>query len=79
MKKFLLVIMMGLMVLPSLADGGKKKKKQEDNQKTEILSPVTPIQRERWIEKSGDNYVIVTRTTISKEDYHRIRTVNRPN
>lgn len=79
MKKFLLIIMMGLMVLPSLADGGKKKRKHKRHYNTEVVSPVQPIQRERWVERSGDYYVIVSRTTITAEDYHKIRNSNRGN
>jgi hypothetical protein len=41
------------------------------------VSGVRPIRRERWIERDGDHYVIVSRTTITKEDYLRIRNVSR--
>ncbi len=77
MKKFILVLMMGLMVLPSFANGGKGKKKHKTQQNTEVVSEVRPIHRERWVERSGDNYVIVSRTTITKDDYLRIRNTNR--
>ena len=79
MKKFLLVIMMGLMVFPSLADGGKRKRKHKRHHNTEVVSPVKPIHKERWVERKGDNYVIVSRTTITAEDYHKIRNSNRNN
>jgi hypothetical protein len=77
MKKIFLVIMMGLMILPSFAQGGKGKKKHRRNNNTEVVSEVRPIHRERWVEKDGDNYVIVSRTTITKSDYLRIRNVPR--
>jgi hypothetical protein len=77
MKKIILVLLMGLMVLPSFAQGGRKKKKHKRHYNTEVVSPVRPIHRERWVERSGDNYVIVSRTTITAEDYNRIRNVNR--
>ena len=73
MKKIMLVLMMGLMVLPSFANGGKGKKKHKRHSQTEVVSPVRPIHRERWVEKNGDLYVIVSRTTITVEDYNRIR------
>ena len=68
---------MGLMVLPSFAYGGKGKKKHRRHQQTEVVLEVQPIHRERWVEKDGDNYVIVSRTTITKSDYLRIRNVPR--
>ena len=77
MKNILLVLMMGLMVLPSFAHSGKGKKKHRRNNNTEVVSEVRPIHRERWVEKDGDNYVIVSRTTITKSDYLRIRNVPR--
>lgn len=77
MKKILLVLMMGLMVLPSFAHGGKGKKKHRRHQQTEVVSEVRPIHRERWVEKDGEYYVIVSRTTITADDYRRIRNVNK--
>ncbi len=77
MKKIILVLLMGLMILPSFAHGGRKKKKHKRYHNTEVVSPVRPIHRERWVERSGDNYVIVSRTTITAEDYFRIRNVNK--
>jgi hypothetical protein len=77
MKKLLLVLIMGLIVSPLFAQGGKGKKKHKRCENTEVASPVRPIHRERWVEKSGDNYVIVSRTTISSEDYKRIRNVGK--
>lgn len=77
MKKILLVLMMGLIILPSFAQGGKGKKKHRRHQQTEVVSEVRPIQRERWVEKDGEYYVIVSRTTITKEDYLRIRNVSK--
>ncbi len=44
---------------------------------TEVVSEVRPIQRERWVEKDGEYYVIVSRTTISAYDYKRIRNANK--
>jgi uncharacterized membrane protein len=73
MKKIFLVMMMGLMILPSFAQGGKGKKKHKRQHNTEVMSPVRPIHRERWVERNGDFYVIVSRTTITEEDYRRIR------
>lgn len=77
MKKIFLVLMMGLMVLPSFAHGGKGKKKHKRQNNTEVMSPVRPIHRERWVEKEGEFYVIVSRTTITREDYDKIRNSNR--
>lgn len=77
MKKTLLVLMMGLIVLPSFAHGGKGKKKHRRHQQTEVVSEVRPIHRERWVEKDGEYYVIVSRTTITADDYRRIRNVNK--
>ena len=77
MKKILLVLMMGLIILPSFAQGGKGKKKNRRHQQTEVVSEVRPIQRERWVERDGEYYVIVSRTTITKEDYLRIRNVSK--
>ncbi len=76
MKKFLLVLVMGLIVLPSFAQGGKGKKKHKEQQQTEVVSEVRPIRRVRWVERDGDNYVIVSRTTITPEDYKRIKKSN---
>ncbi len=73
MKKIFLVMMMGLMVLPSFAQSGKGKKKHKRHNQTEVVSEVRPIRRERWVERDGDNYVIVSRTTITKDDYLRIK------
>jgi hypothetical protein len=73
MKKIFLVMMMGLMILPSFAQGGKGKKKHRRNNNTEVVSEVRPIHRERWVERNGDFYVIVSRTTITEEDYRRIQ------
>lgn len=78
MKKVLLILMLGLIFTPSFAGGGKGKKKQKDQPTVEIQStPVVPVNRERWIEREGNHYVIVTRTTITAEDYRRIRDVNK--
>ena len=66
-------MMMGLMILPSFAQGGKGKKKHRRNNNTEVVSEVRPIHRERWVERNGDFYVIVSRTTITEEDYRRIQ------
>lgn len=65
--------MMGLIVSPLFAQIGKGKKKQKRCETTEVTSPMRPIHRERWVEKIGDFYVIVQRTTITAEDYKRIR------
>jgi hypothetical protein len=77
MKKLFLVLMMGLIISPSFAQDVKGKKKHRRNNNTEVVSEVQPIHRERWVEKDGDNYVIVSRTTITKSDYLRIRNVPR--
>lgn len=77
MKKIFLVIMMGLMVLPSFAQSGKGKKKHKRHNQTEVVSEVRPIHRERWVERDGDYYVIVSRTTLTADDYRKIRTVNK--
>ena len=69
--------MMGLIMSPSFAQDVKGKKKHRRNNNTEVVSEVRPIHRERWVEKDGDNYVIVSRTTITKSDYLRIRNVPR--
>jgi hypothetical protein len=73
MKKLFLVLMMLVSMLPSFAHGGKGKKKHKRHTQTEVVSPVRPIHRERWVEKEGDLYVIVSRTTITPEDYEKIR------
>jgi hypothetical protein len=73
MKKLLLVLIMGLIVSPLFAQVGKGKKKHKRCETTEVTSPVRPIHRERWVERNGDLYVIVSRTTITAEDYNRIR------
>ncbi len=73
MKKIILVMMMGLMVLPSFAQSVKGKKKHRGQQQTEVVSEVRPIHRERWVERNGKYYVIVSRTTITAEDYRKIR------
>jgi hypothetical protein len=77
MKKLFLVLIMGLMVLPSFAYGGKGKKKHRRHQQTEVVLEVQPIHRERWVERDGEHYVIVSRTTITAEDYRRIKNSNR--
>jgi len=77
MKKLFLVLLMGLIMSPSFAQDVKGKKKHRRNNNTEVVSEVRPIHRERWVEKDGDNYVIVSRTTITKSDYLRIRNVPR--
>jgi hypothetical protein len=78
MKRIFLVVMM-LMIIPSFAQIGKGKKKKE-KQNTECVAetgPVKPLKRERWIERDGQDYVIVTRTTISSNDYQRIKNINK--
>jgi len=77
MKKILLVLMMGLIILPSFAQGGKGKKKHRRKQQTEVVSEVRPIHRERWVERNGKYYVIVSRTTITADDYRKILDSNR--
>jgi len=77
MKKLFLVLMMGLIMSPSFAQDVKGKKKHRRNNNTEVVSEVRPIHRERWVEKDGDNYVIVSRTTITKSDYLKIRNAPR--
>ena len=77
MKKIMLVLMMGLIISPSFAKGGRGKKKHRRHQQIEVVSEVRPIQRERWVEKDGEYYVIVSRTTISSDDYRRIRNTNK--
>ena len=69
--------MMGLIVLPSFAQSGKGKKKHKKHQNTEMVSEVKPIHRERWVERDGEHFVIVSRTTITAEDYRRIRNSNK--
>ncbi len=69
--------MMGLIVLPSFAQSGKGKKKHKRHQNTEVVSEVRPIHRERWVERHGEHYVIVSRTTITADDYRRIRNSNK--
>ena len=69
--------MMGLIMSPSFAQDVKGKKKHRRNNNTEVVSEVRPIHRERWVEKDGDNYVIVSRTTITKSDYLKIRNAPR--
>lgn len=66
---------MTLMLLPSSAQDQKRKRKSKKNQNTEVVTEFTPVSRERWIERNGDLYVIVTRTTISKEHYTRIKSL----
>lgn len=68
---------MGLIISPSFAKGGRGKKKHRRHQQIEVVSEVRPIQRERWVEKDGEYYVIVSRTTISSDDYRRIRNANK--
>jgi len=75
MKKLLLVLIMCLVVSPLFAQEGKEKKKHKRCENTEVTSPVRPINRERWVERNGDLYVIVSRTTITAEDYNRIRNI----
>jgi hypothetical protein len=77
MKKLFLVLMMGLMVTPSFAQSWKGKKKHKRQNQTEVTSEVRPIHRERWVEKDGEHYVIVSRTTLTAEDYRKIRNVNK--
>lgn len=80
MKKYLFLIIMCVLLIPSFADGGKGKKKQKKETTIEIqATPVIPVNRERWIERNGQNYVIVTRTTITSEDFQRIRNLNKNN
>jgi hypothetical protein len=79
MKRLFFLLLMVITLSPSFADGGKKKKKEE-KQNVEQLSetrPVEPLNRERWIERDGRNYVIVTRTTISHDDYQRLKNINK--
>lgn len=64
---------MVFILLPTSAQDGRRKKKSKQEPTTEVSTPIRPIHRERWIEKSGDLYVIVSRTTITKEDYIRIK------
>ena len=80
MRKFLFLMIMGVLLTPSFADGGKRKKKQKSETVVEMqTTPVIPVNRERWIEREGQHYVIVTRTTSTSEDFHRIRRVNKNN
>lgn len=68
---------MTLMLLPSSAQDQKRKRKSKKNQNTEVVTEFTPVSRERWIERNGDLYVIVTRTTISKEHYTKIKSLQK--
>ena len=77
MKKIILVMLMGLMVLPSFAHSLKGKKTHRRKQQTEVVSEVRPIHRERWVERNGKYYVIVSRTTITADDYRKILDSNR--
>jgi hypothetical protein len=77
MKKIILVMLMGLMVLPSFAHSLKGKTKHRRKQQTEVVSEVRPIHRERWVERNGKYYVIVSRTTITADDYRKILDSNR--
>ncbi len=69
--------MMGLVVSPSFAQSWKGKKKHKRHNQTEVTSEVRPIHRERWVERDGEHYVIVSRTTITAADYQRIRKVSK--
>ena len=40
---------------------------------------IKPILRERHIEKRGDYYVIITETTITEEDYKKLKIITRKN
>jgi hypothetical protein len=73
MKKIFFLILMAFILLPSSAQDGRRKKKPKQEPTTEASTPIRPIHRERWIEKSGDLYVIVSRTTITEEDYRKIK------
>lgn len=77
MKKIFLVLLMGLVISPTYSQEfiGKNKKKKKHN--VEVVSEIQPIKRVRWIEREGQYYVIVSRTTISREDYLRIKNTNR--
>ena len=70
-------MLMGLMVLQSFAHSLKGKKKHRRKQQTEVVSEVRPIHRERWVERNGKYYVIVSRTTITADDYRKILDSNR--
>ena len=70
-------MLMGVMVLPLFAQSLKEKKKNRRHQQTEVVSEVIPIHRERWVERNGKYYVIVSRTTITADDYRRILDLNR--
>jgi hypothetical protein len=73
MKKIFFLILMAFILLPSSAQDGRRKKKPKQEHTTEIVTPIRPIHRERWIEKSGDLYVIVSRTTITEEDFRKLK------
>lgn len=84
MKRILMVLMMMSMVIPSFGHGPKGKKRLKRKHRTEVShqthdmsAPIRPIHRERWVERSGDVYVIVSRTTVTEEDYLKIRNSNR--
>jgi hypothetical protein len=68
---------MAFILLPSSAQDGKRKKRSKKNQNIEVITEFTPVSRERWIERNGDLYVIVTRTTISKEHYTKIKSLQK--
>lgn len=68
---------MAFILLPSSAQDGRRKKKSKRDQNTEVITEFIPISRERWIERNGDLYVIVTRTTISKEHYTKIKSAQK--
>jgi hypothetical protein len=77
MKKIFFLILMAFILLPSSAQDGKRKKRPKKNQNIEVITEFTPVSRERWIERNGDLYVIVTRTTISKEHYKKIKSLQK--
>ena len=52
---------------------------KRNQQEIKIDGPIKPISKERHIEKRGDYYVIITYTTITEEDYRKLRAITRRN
>lgn len=52
---------------------------KRNQQEIKIDGPIKPISKERYIEKRGDYYVIITYTTITEEDYRKLRAITRRN
>jgi len=79
MKKLILLMVCVFFTHTIFGQSRNEEHGKRYQEEIKIDGPIKPISRERHIEKRGDYYVIITYTTITEEDYRKLRAITRRN